>query len=142
MAAGVAAGGVAVLLQDRATELRTAGRKMVVARRAAGREKKMALLFVVRRREDGVCCRIMVVADEDGGCRGLWCVAGEVGGGGCGGWKERRKLGLGFWEMKMMTWQSLSGQFGEVGIMTRGGLWLANFKRWGLPHGMIWLSGV
>ena len=31
----VAAGGVAVLLQDRATELRTAGRKMVVARRAA-----------------------------------------------------------------------------------------------------------
>jgi len=42
----------------------------------------------------------------------------------------------------MMTWQSLSGQFGEVGIMTRGGLWLANLKRWGLPHGMIWLSGV
>ena len=40
----------------------------------------------------------------------------------------------------MMTWQSLSGQFGEVGIMTRGGLWLANLKRWGLPHGMIWLT--
>jgi len=57
-------------------------------------------------------------------------------------WKERRKLGLGFWEMKMMTWQNLSGQFGEWRIMTRGGLWLANFKRWGLPHGMIWLSGV
>ncbi|QCD99982.1 hypothetical protein DEO72_LG7g1269 [Vigna unguiculata] len=74
-----------------------------------GREKKMALLFVVRRREDGVCCRIMVVADEDGGCRGFWCVAGEVGGGGCGGWKERRKLGLGFWEIKMMTWQNLIG---------------------------------
>ena len=33
---------------------------------------------VARRREDGVCCRIMVVADEDGGCRGFWCVAGEV----------------------------------------------------------------
>ena len=33
-------------------------------------------------------------------------------------WKERRKFGLGFWEMKMMTWQSLSGQFGEVGIAT------------------------
>ena len=46
----MAAGGVAVLLQDRATELRTAGRKMVVARGAAGCEKKMALLFVVRRR--------------------------------------------------------------------------------------------
>ena len=58
-------------------------RKMVVARGAAGREKKVALLFVV---------------------------AGEVGGGGChGGWKERRKLGLGFWEMKMMTWQNLIG---------------------------------
>jgi len=27
----------------------------------------------------------------------------------CGGWKERRKLGLGFWEMKMMTWQNLIG---------------------------------
>jgi len=32
---------------------------------------------VARRREDGVCCRIMVVADEDGGCRGFWCVAGD-----------------------------------------------------------------
>ncbi|QCD89802.1 hypothetical protein DEO72_LG4g751 [Vigna unguiculata] len=47
----------------------------------------------------------------------------------CGWWKERRKLGLGFWEMKMMTWQDLNGQFGEWRIMTRGGLWLANFKR-------------
>jgi len=27
----------------------------------------------------------------------------------CGGWKERRKLELGFWEMKMMTWQNLIG---------------------------------
>ena len=37
-------------------------------------------------------------------------VAGEVGGGGCrGGWKERRKLGLGFWETNMMTWQNLIG---------------------------------
>jgi len=26
------------------------------------------------------------------------------GGGGCHGGKERRKLGLGFWEMKVMTW--------------------------------------
>ena len=43
---------------------------------------------------------------------------------------------------EMMTWQNLSGQFGEWRIMTCGSLWLANFKRWGLPHGMIWLSGV
>jgi len=43
---------------------------------------------------------------------------------------------------EMMTWQDLSGQFGEWRIMTRDSLWLANFKRWGLPHGMIWLSGV
>jgi len=28
-----------------------------------------------------------------------------------------------------MTWQDLSGQLGEWRIMTRGGLWLANFKR-------------
>jgi len=63
---------------------------------------------------------------EDGGT----VVAGGRGGGGChGGWKERRKLGLGFWEMKMMTWQNLSGQLSEWRIMTRGGLWLANFKR-------------
>ena len=84
-----------------------------------------------------MCCRIVVVADEDGGavageivavlvvapafsgvkvvkeqwricCSGV--VVSEVGSGGCrGGWKERRKLGLGFWEMKMMTWQNLSG---------------------------------
>ncbi|QCD87350.1 hypothetical protein DEO72_LG3g1884 [Vigna unguiculata] len=26
-----------------------------------------------------------------------------------GWWKERRKLGLGFWEMKVMTWQNLIG---------------------------------
>ena len=38
---------------------------------------------------------------------------------------------------EMMTWQDLSGQFGERRIMTRASLWLANFKRWGLPHGMI-----
>ena len=43
---------------------------------------------------------------------------------------------------EMMTWQDLSGQFGEWRIMTRGLFWLANFKMWGLPHGMIWLSGV
>ena len=37
-------------------------------------------------------------------------VAGEVRRCGCrGGWKERRKLGLGFWKMKMMTWQDLIG---------------------------------
>ncbi|QCD93496.1 hypothetical protein DEO72_LG5g1571 [Vigna unguiculata] len=37
-------------------------------------------------------------------------VVGKRCGGGCrGGWKERRKLGLGFWEMKMMTWQNLIG---------------------------------
>ena len=30
---------------------------------------------------------------------------------------------------EMMTWQDLSGQLGEWRIMTRGGLWLANFKR-------------
>jgi len=43
---------------------------------------------------------------------------------------------------EMMTWQDLTGQFGEWRIMTRGLFWLANFKRWGLPHGMIWLSEV
>ncbi|QCD93155.1 hypothetical protein DEO72_LG5g1226 [Vigna unguiculata] len=57
---------------------------------------------------------------EDGGARSCWAreedgvaVRGGRrgdGGGGChGGWKERRKLGLGFWEMKMMTWQNLIG---------------------------------
>jgi len=70
-------------------------------------------------------------------------VADGDGGGGCrGGWSWWLKLGLGFWEMKMMTWQNLIGKFGEGRIMTRGLFWLANFKRWGLPHGMIWLSGV
>jgi len=50
-------------------------------------------------------------------------VAGEVGGGGChGGWKERRKLGLGFWEMKMMTWQPSIGQLVSARIVAT---WLA-----------------
>jgi len=43
---------------------------------------------------------------------------------------------------EMMTWQDLTGQFSEWRIMTCGLFWLANFKRCGLPHGMIWLSGV
>jgi len=43
---------------------------------------------------------------------------------------------------EMMTWQDLTSQVGEWRIMTRGLFWLANFKRWGLPHGMIWLGGV
>jgi len=79
-----------------------------------------------------------------GGCRRGAVVCGKRCGGGCGGWKERRKIRVRVsCEMEeMMTWQSLSGQFGEWRIMARGSLWLANFKRWGLPHGMIWLSGV
>jgi len=43
---------------------------------------------------------------------------------------------------EMMTSQDLTGQFGEWRIITRGLFWLANFKRWGLLHGIIWLSGV
>ena len=40
------------------------------------------------------------------------------GGGGCHGrWKERRKLGLGFWEMKMMTWQPSIGQLVSARIV-------------------------
>ncbi|QCD92420.1 hypothetical protein DEO72_LG5g483 [Vigna unguiculata] len=48
---------------------------------------------------------------DGAGSRRWWCVVvGEVGGGGCrGGWKERRKLGLGFGKMNMMTWQNLIG---------------------------------
>jgi len=38
---------------------------------------------------------------------------------------------------ELMTWQDLTGQFGELRIMTRGLFWLANFKRCGLPHAMI-----
>jgi len=71
-----------------------------------------------------VCCGNGADSGEEcccGGCgegatrgfcffRRVSVVAGEVGGGGYrGGWKERRKLGLGFWEMKMMTWQNLIG---------------------------------
>jgi len=57
---------------------------------------------------------------------------------------EEENYGYGFmYEIEeFMTWQNLTGQFGEWRIMTRGLFWLANFKRWGLPHGMIWLSGV
>ncbi|QCE13608.1 hypothetical protein DEO72_LG11g603 [Vigna unguiculata] len=67
----------------------------------------------------GCCCRwfCSCVFRLEGGdvteqwrhcCSGV--VVGEVGGSGCrGGWKERRKLGLGFWKMKMMTWQNLIG---------------------------------
>ncbi|QCE16949.1 hypothetical protein DEO72_LG11g3968 [Vigna unguiculata] len=65
-----------------------------------------------------------------------WCVKAAVGGGGtralvagkgwrrrlCGGWKERRKLGLGFWEMKMMTWQPFIGQLVSARIVAT---WLA-----------------
>ena len=50
-------------------------------------------------------------------------VTDEDGGGGCrGGWKERRKLGLGFWEMKMMTWQPSIGQLVSARIVAT---WLA-----------------
>ena len=51
---------------------------------------------------------------------GSWC--GDGGGGCHGGWKERRKLGLGFWEMKMMTWQPSIGQLVSARIVAT---WLA-----------------
>ncbi|QCD95985.1 hypothetical protein DEO72_LG6g686 [Vigna unguiculata] len=54
---------------------------------------------------------------------GVEVVAGEVGGSGYRGrWKERRKLGLGFWEMKMMTWQPSIGQLVSARIVAT---WLA-----------------
>jgi len=67
----------------------------------------------------GGCWCVAVAADVV-----QWCpVAGEIGGGGCrGGWKERRKLGLGFWEMKMMTWQPSIGQLVSARIVAT---WLA-----------------
>ncbi|QCE14630.1 hypothetical protein DEO72_LG11g1633 [Vigna unguiculata] len=37
-------------------------------------------------------------------------------------WKERRKLGLGFWEMKMMTWQPSIRQLVSARIVAT---WLA-----------------
>jgi len=49
-------------------------------------------------------------------------VNGDDGGGCHGGWKERRKLGLGFWEMKMMTWQPSIGQLVSARIVAT---WLA-----------------
>jgi len=54
--------------------------------------------------------------------------------------EEKIRVRVSFWEM--VTWQDLIGQFGEWMIMTRVSLWLALFERWGLPHGMIWFSGV
>jgi len=57
-----------------------------------------------------LCAKVVAAAGFAPAFSGVEVVAGEVGGGGCrGGWKERRKLGLGFWEMKMMTWQNLIG---------------------------------
>ena len=43
---------------------------------------------------------------------------------------------------KMMTWHTLMDAYVFARIMTHVTIWLVNFKRWGLPHGMIWLSGV
>jgi len=48
---------------------------------------------------------------------------------------EKIRVRVSFWEM--VTWQNLNCQFVEWRIMTRVLFWLANFKRWGLPHGMI-----
>jgi len=47
---------------------------------------------------------------------------GDSGGGCRGGWKERRKLRLGFWEMKMMTRQPSIGQLVSARIVAT---WLA-----------------
>jgi len=72
---------------------------------------------VAQRREDG---------DETvARCCNLWwfCSFRRGDGGGChGGWKERRKLGLGFWEMEMMTWQPSIGQLVSARIVAT---WLA-----------------
>ena len=49
----------------------------------------------------------------------------------------RRKIRVSVLEMKMMTWHPSIGQLVSARIVTRGLFWLANFKRWGLPHGSI-----
>jgi len=56
---------------------------------------------------------------------------------------KRWRLGFLFWRWKeMMTWQALIGWFSEWRIMTRVIMWLDKLISGGLPHGMIWLSGV
>jgi len=77
----------------------------VVARRVAN---------LLQRRGGRGGCALQVM--RRGGRRG-------DGGDGChGGWKERRKLGLGFWEMEMMTWQPSIGQLVSARIVAT---WLA-----------------
>ena len=69
------------------------------------------------------CCRGALVGKKTNSCfdGGRWWR--NSGGGGCrGGWTERRKLGLGFWEMKMMTWQPSIGQLVSARIVAT---WLA-----------------
>ena len=78
-------------------------RKLAVARGAATERMVVVVAaMVVREEEDGGA--VLMVVDGGRGCGGRrgWRRL-------CGGWKERRKLGLGFWEMKVMTWQNLIG---------------------------------
>jgi len=111
----------------------------MVRRRAAevaerSREEELAVASMDGgRRRDGV--KLLQVGDASRWPARLAAAAAMVMEG-----VEKIRVRVSFWEM--VTWQDLIGQFGEWRIMTRVSLCLANFIRWGLPHGMIWLSGV
>jgi len=128
-------------------------------------------VVLIRRREDGgvpvslmvVAAKLAVVADSDvvvrtwsetttlqvGARRDLMEEDGgrrRDGGGGCReGWKERRKIRVRVSCVRWRRWWR--GKIWVVNLVS-GGLWHVAcsgwliLKKWGLPHGMIWLSGV
>jgi len=68
-----------------------------------------------------------------GGCRQWWVmVAARVWG----------KLGFLFWRWRWWCGSLPLDNWLVQGLLPHGLFWLANFKRWRLPHGMIWSSGV
>ena len=70
-----------------------------------------------------------------GGCRD-WCVVVMVAA------RVWGKLGFLFWRWRWWRGSLPLDSMLVQGLLPRGLFWLANFKSWGLPHGVIWLSVV